>query len=163
MQIGPQRHHHDHRRHPERDHDGRQDQRLRQRIGDKRVLALVKSFLKAGVLTTAGTREGTITGTLGRGIYDLPKALSTVGGKWVAVPWSTVPALISYRKSWFDEIGVKEFPKTWAAYHEAGKKLKAAKRPIGQTLGHTFGDAPTFEEILTVVASFERRFNASPP
>jgi multiple sugar transport system substrate-binding protein len=62
----------------------------------------------------------------------------------VAVPWSTVPALISYRKSWFDEIGVKEFPKTWAAYHEAGKKLKAMKRPIGQTLGHTFGDAPTF-------------------
>ena len=78
------------------------------------------------------------------GIYDLPRAMSTVGGKWVSVPWSTVPALISYRKSWFDEIGVKEFPKTWAAYHEAGKKLKAMKRPIGQTLGHTFGDAPTF-------------------
>jgi len=78
------------------------------------------------------------------GIYDLPKALCTVSGKWVAVPWSTVPALIAYRKSWFDEIGVKEFPKTWAAYHEAGKKLKAMKRPIGQTLGHTFGDAPTF-------------------
>jgi multiple sugar transport system substrate-binding protein len=55
-----------------------------------------------------------------------------------------VPALIAYRKSWFAEIGVKEFPKTWAEYQEAGKKLKAAKRPIGQTLGHTFGDAPTF-------------------
>jgi multiple sugar transport system substrate-binding protein len=78
------------------------------------------------------------------GIYDLPKSMCTVGGKWVAMPWSTVPALISYRKSWFDEIGVKEFPKTWAAYHDAGKKLKAMKRPIGQTLGHTFGDAPTF-------------------
>jgi multiple sugar transport system substrate-binding protein len=78
------------------------------------------------------------------GIYDLPKAMCTVGGKWVAMPWSTVPALIAYRKSWFDEIGVKAFPKTWAQYHEAGKKLKAAKRPIGQTLGHTFGDAPTF-------------------
>jgi multiple sugar transport system substrate-binding protein len=78
------------------------------------------------------------------GIYDLPRTLSTVGSKWVSVPWSTVPALIAYRKSWFDEVGVKEFPKTWAAYHEAGKKLKAAKRPIGQTLGHTFGDAPTF-------------------
>jgi len=78
------------------------------------------------------------------GIYDLGKAMCTVGGKWVAVPWSTVPGLIAYRKSWFDEIGLKEFPKTWAAYHEAGKKLKAAKRPIGQTLGHTFGDAPAF-------------------
>jgi len=37
--------------------------RVRRRIGDKRVLALVKSFLKAGVLTTAGTVEGTVTGT----------------------------------------------------------------------------------------------------
>jgi multiple sugar transport system substrate-binding protein len=78
------------------------------------------------------------------GIYDLPKAMCTVGGKWVAMPWSTVPALIAYRKSWFDEIGVKEFPKTWQTYHDCGKKLKAAKHPIGQTLGHTFGDAPTF-------------------
>ncbi len=29
-------------------------------------------------------------------------------------------------------------------YREVGKKLKAKGRPIGQTLGHTFGDAPTF-------------------
>src|SRR5262249_12383911 len=27
---------------------------------------------------------------------------------------------------------------------EAGKKLKAKGRPLGQTLGHTFGDAPAF-------------------
>jgi multiple sugar transport system substrate-binding protein len=88
-----------------------------------------------------------VAGEVGKaqgGIYDLGKAMCTVGGKWVAVPWSTVPGLIAYRKSWFDEIGVKEFPKTWAQYHEAGKKLKAAKRPVGQTLGHTFGDAPAF-------------------
>ena len=78
------------------------------------------------------------------GIYSLPQAMCTVGKQWVAMPWSTVPAMIAYRKSWFDEIGVKEFPKTWAQYHEAGKMLKAAKHPIGQTLGHTFGDAPTF-------------------
>ena len=29
-------------------------------------------------------------------------------------------------------------------YRDAGKKLKAKGRPIGQTLGHTFGDAPGF-------------------
>jgi RNA-directed DNA polymerase len=51
------------------DHTALMD-RLRQRIGDKRVLALVKSFLKAGVLTTAGTREGTITGTPQGGILS---------------------------------------------------------------------------------------------
>ena len=60
------------------------------------------------------------------------------------MPWSVVPALIAYRKSWFDEVGAKTFPKTWEEYHDVGKKLKAAKRPIGQTLGNTFGDAPTF-------------------
>ena len=83
-------------------------------------------------------------GTAQGGIYPAAQQLNKVGGKWVAMPWSVVPALIAYRKSWFDEIGVKEFPKTWQQYHEIGKKLKAAKRPIGQTLGNTFGDAPTF-------------------
>jgi multiple sugar transport system substrate-binding protein len=78
------------------------------------------------------------------GIYDASQQLNKVGGKWAAMPWSVVPGMIAYRKSWFEEIGLKEFPKTWAAYHEAGKKLKAMKRPIGQTLGNTFGDAPTF-------------------
>ena len=31
--------------------------RIRRRIGDKRVLALVKAFLKAGVMTCGGDRE----------------------------------------------------------------------------------------------------------
>ena len=44
--------------------------RLRRRIGDKRVLALTKAFLKSGVLTTVGTREGTITGTPQGGILS---------------------------------------------------------------------------------------------
>lgn len=44
--------------------------RLRHRIGDKRVLALVKSFLKAGVMTATGTRQGTITGTPQGGILS---------------------------------------------------------------------------------------------
>jgi len=51
------------------DHTALMD-RLRCRIGDKRVLALVKAFLKAGVLTTVGTTEGTITGTPGRPFLD---------------------------------------------------------------------------------------------
>jgi len=77
-------------------------------------------------------------------IYPSGVQLNRVGGKWVSLPWSMVPALVVYRKSWFEEVGAKSFPKTWKEYHEVGKKLKAAKRPIGQTLGNTFGDAPTF-------------------
>ncbi|MEA5053657.1 MAG: group II intron reverse transcriptase/maturase [Propionicimonas sp.] len=44
--------------------------RLERRIGDKRVLALVKTFLKAGVMTTTGTIEGTITDTPQGGILS---------------------------------------------------------------------------------------------
>ena len=36
------------------------------------------------------------------------------------------------------------FPETWDAFRDAGKKLKAKGRPVGQTAGHTFGDAPSW-------------------
>jgi len=78
------------------------------------------------------------------GYYPLCKSNSADGQKWLAMPWTIVGALIAYRKSWFDEIGATTFPDTWEKYREVGKKLKANGRPIGQTLGHTFGDAPTF-------------------
>jgi multiple sugar transport system substrate-binding protein len=60
------------------------------------------------------------------------------------MPWAVIGGMIAYRKSWFDEIGVTQFPDTWEKYREAGAKLKAKGRPLGQTLGHTFGDAPGF-------------------
>ncbi len=43
---------------------------LRARIKDKRVLALVRAFLKAGVMTADGDREGTYTGTPQGGILS---------------------------------------------------------------------------------------------
>ena len=78
------------------------------------------------------------------GYYNVAKANTTDAQKWIALPWTIVGAMIAYRKSWFDEVGSPTFPDTWEKYREVGKKLKAAGRPIGQTLGHTFGDAPTF-------------------
>jgi RNA-directed DNA polymerase len=44
--------------------------RLRARIKDKRVCALVKAFLKSGVLTELGDREDTLTGTPQGGILS---------------------------------------------------------------------------------------------
>jgi RNA-directed DNA polymerase len=44
--------------------------RVRARIADKRVLALVKAFLKAGILTERGTAQETITGTPQGGILS---------------------------------------------------------------------------------------------
>ena len=78
------------------------------------------------------------------GFYEESRVVANDGKKWVAVPWCVLGAQIVYRKSWFAEIGLDKFPETWEQYHDAGKKLKAKGRPIGQTLGHTFGDAPTF-------------------
>ena len=45
-------------------------ERVRVRIKDKRMLALVKAFLKAGVLTETGGREDTFTGTPQGGILS---------------------------------------------------------------------------------------------
>ena len=78
------------------------------------------------------------------GFYDESRAVANDGKKWLGVPWCVLGAMIVYRKSWLAEAGAKAFPATWEEYRTVGKKLKAAGRPIGQTLGHTFGDAPTF-------------------
>ena len=76
------------------------------------------------------------------GYYDVSKQVATVGNKWIGVPWTAGGGLISWRKSWFEEVGHDKFPETWDTFRDAGKKLKAKGRPIGQTAGHTFGDAP---------------------
>ena len=78
------------------------------------------------------------------GYYKLCRSNTNDGKKFMSVPWAIIGGMIAYRKSWFEEAGYGKFPATWQEYHEAGKKLKAKGRPIGQTLGHTFGDAPTF-------------------
>jgi len=78
------------------------------------------------------------------GFYKESTVVANDGKKWIAVPWCVLGAQIAYRKSWFEQIGLNKFPETWEAYREAGKKLKAKGLPLGQTLGHTFGDAPTF-------------------
>ena len=77
------------------------------------------------------------------GYYDVSRLAATVGNKWIGVPWTVGGGLITYRKSWFEEIGYGggKFPDTWDAYREAGKKLKVKGHPFGQTAGHTFGDA----------------------
>jgi multiple sugar transport system substrate-binding protein len=80
------------------------------------------------------------------GYYDIARIVDNVGGKWIGVPWAIGGGLLTNRTSWFAEIGYIEgkFPETWEQYRAAGKKLKAAGHPFGQTLGHTFGDAPGF-------------------
>ena len=78
------------------------------------------------------------------GFYEESITVANNGKKWLGVPWCIVGLENAYRKSWFEAIGVTEFPETWDEYRAAGKKLKANGQPIGQALGHSFGDPPTF-------------------
>jgi multiple sugar transport system substrate-binding protein len=80
------------------------------------------------------------------GFYEESKVVANNGKKWLAVPWCVLGAMLAYRKSWFEQVGYSpgKFPQTWEEYRAAGKKLKAMGYPLGQTLGHTFGDAPTY-------------------
>jgi len=78
------------------------------------------------------------------GFYGVYKPSFQTGGKWLGVPHSIVGNAIAYRRSWFKEIGFDAFPKTWDELRKAATALKKKGKPYGQTLGHTFGDAPTW-------------------
>ncbi len=75
-------------------------------------------------------------------LYAQSEATTKVGSRYMALPHGIVPGLIAYRKSLFDEVGATTFPKTYEDLRQVGAKLKKKGRPLGQTLGHTFGDAP---------------------
>src|SRR5215469_15965122 len=78
------------------------------------------------------------------GYYKESIAVANDGKKWLGVPWCILGNENSYRKSWFEAAGFNKFPETWDEYRDAGKKLKAKGQPIGQAMGHSFGDPPTF-------------------
>ena len=78
------------------------------------------------------------------GFYSQSEQYAKVGSRFLALPHTIVPGLIAYRKSWFNEIGVTSFPKNMEDYRKVGMQLKKKGHPIGQTLGHTFGDAPAW-------------------
>ena len=78
------------------------------------------------------------------GWYKVSSGNCNDGKKWLSMPFCIVGAMNAYRKSWFDEVGFSKYPETWDEYRDAGKKLKAKGHPLGQALGHSFGDPPTF-------------------
>jgi len=90
----------------------------------------------SGLCEALGSSQG--------GYYEIAKGNCNDGKRWISVPYAIIGGMVAYRKSWFDEVGATSFPKTYDEYRAVGKKLKAKGHPIGQTLGHTFGDAPGF-------------------
>jgi multiple sugar transport system substrate-binding protein len=79
-----------------------------------------------------------------KGFYDVWALSAHVGGKWLSVPHAIIGNAVAYRKSWLAEASAGEFPKTWDEARRLFAQLKSKGKPYGQTLGHTFGDAPTF-------------------
>ena len=58
------------------------------------------------------------------------------------MPWCVGGGLVATASPGSRRPGSRKFPQNWDEYRAAGKKLKAAGHPYGQTAGHTFGDAP---------------------
>lgn len=76
--------------------------------------------------------------------YAFQQDAARVNGRFRGIPYYGIGNAIAYRKDVFKKLGITSLPETWSEYLEVGKKLKAGDWPVGQTLGHTFGDAPTF-------------------
>jgi RNA-directed DNA polymerase len=76
--------------------------RLRERIADRRVLALVKAFLKAGILTEGGAERDTITGTPQGGILSPLLANLALSGldDHFAEKWGAAGATSNARTRW---------------------------------------------------------------
>ena len=68
--------------------------RVRRRIGDRRVLGLVKAFLKAGILSQDGAQSDTNTGTPQGGILSplLSNIALSVLDEHFAAAWDSVPS-----------------------------------------------------------------------
>jgi multiple sugar transport system substrate-binding protein len=92
------------------------------------------------VATDLGKAEG--------GFYEVYPPSCSVNGKWLALPHSIVGNAVAHRKSWLKEVGASQYPKTWDEARKVFAALKKKGKPYGQTLGHTFGDAPTFTYTL---------------
>jgi RNA-directed DNA polymerase len=71
-------------------------ERVRRRVKDKRVLALVKAFLQAGILTELGENRDTHTGTPQGGLcaaahndpYEQCWVMRSVGSSFLMRGWS---------------------------------------------------------------------------
>lgn len=88
------------------------------------------------ICTELGAKNG--------GFVEYARDNATLDGRFTAIPHTIVPNIFVGRKSYLKSAGTEQWPKTWEDLRREGKKWKAAGHPIGQTVGHTFGDAVVF-------------------
>jgi multiple sugar transport system substrate-binding protein len=75
---------------------------------------------------------------------EYAKANALLNGRFTAVPHTVYASVYVARKSYLKAAGTSQWPRTWDELRREGRKWKAAGHPIGQTLGHTYGDAVEF-------------------
>ena len=94
--------------------------------------------------TVVVTNEvNTLIERLGK-VHPVNEAFCKVRGEWRAIPYTQVPNAWHYRTDYFQNAGVKSFPKTWDELIDAGKRVAdATGKPIAQTVGHAYGDSLT--------------------
>jgi multiple sugar transport system substrate-binding protein len=80
------------------------------------------------------------------GWYPLAEKYGKKNGTntWIAIPMGASGGLALYRKSWLNEIGMNEYPKTLDGFLDMSRKLQKAGHPAGFALGHAVGDANAF-------------------
>jgi multiple sugar transport system substrate-binding protein len=84
----------------------------------------------------------------GKSYYPFLKEALVVDGVPRGMPYVSVAWGPTYRKDYLKEAGVTKIPDTWDELLTEGAKLKKYGKPVGQTLGHTVGDAPFFSYSL---------------
>jgi multiple sugar transport system substrate-binding protein len=90
----------------------------------------------------------TQVGEAAGGYYDWVTNTASVDGNFFSIPVGTSASAFAYRISYFEEAGIADaannFPKTWEELFAVGKTLKEMGKPLGQALGHSTGDPPSF-------------------
>jgi len=79
----------------------------------------------------------------GSQIYPVYHATVGMGGRYIGVPYFSTAAAFAYRTDYFKQAGAKP-PTTWEEFLKEGAKIKKLGYPVGQALGHSFGDPPGF-------------------
>jgi multiple sugar transport system substrate-binding protein len=82
-------------------------------------------------------------------MYQFLQDATKVEGVFRGVPYYSIGNAFAYRKDVFSKVGIRDpntpgVAWTWDEFLKAGRRLKRNGTPVGQALGHSFGDPPTF-------------------
>jgi multiple sugar transport system substrate-binding protein len=79
----------------------------------------------------------------GNKIYKVFRDAAATGSGYAGVPYFGTGTAFAYRTDIFQQAGVKP-SKPWNEFLNVGAAIKKAGMPVGQALGHSFGDPPGF-------------------